>query len=142
MNDVLISNILETVKPEDTLYILGDFAFKKEDFEHYRGILEEACQLVFCQGNHDNKSMNYQLATDFKYNKMHYYLSHYAWQTWRPGTVMLHGHCHGSPLPLPSDSRQQWRWDVGVDTNWTDVYVDRYYPIPITAVEARIDATR
>jgi calcineurin-like phosphoesterase family protein len=79
--------------------------------------------------------MNYQLATDFNYNKTNFYVCHYPWLSWRPGTVMLHGHVHGNALTLPADSRQQWRYDVGVDVVWNH---ERYYPVSIHQIEEAI----
>ena len=139
MNGVLMANILETVKPTDTLHMLGDFAFRPETFRACRAYLEGACHVVWVKGNHDPKIMHDQLAVDFRYNKRHYYCCHYPWASWRPNTVMLHGHCHGNPLPEHPDSRQRMRFDVGVDTEWDG---RKYYPVAITQVEERIEETR
>jgi len=141
MNSVLLSNALEVVAPSDTLYVLGDFAFDRRVFEAYAASLDSACNVGFVQGNHDAKQavFDYGLASDFRHNHRHYYVCHYPWATWRPNTVMVHGHCHGKTVPLPADSRQQWRYDVGVDVDWTKYGVERYYPVPITAIEKRIE---
>jgi len=139
MDGVLIGNIMESVKPTDTLYILGDFALQRETFTAYRAMLGTACSLVFVKGNHDAKQLDYQLACDFKHNKRHYYCCHYPWQTWRPNTVMLHGHCHGNPIDLPKDTRQHMRFDVGVDTVWGG---RKYFPVSIEQVEGRIESAR
>lgn len=136
MNGALVGNILETVKQTDTLYVLGDFAFRPEVFAAYAALIESQCAVVWVHGNHDPKQRRDPLATDFKHAKHHFYACHYPWATWRPNTVMLHGHCHGSEVALPSDSRQQWRYDVGVDTEWDG---RRYYPVPIEAVLARME---
>jgi len=136
MNGVLFANILETVTPTDTLYVLGDFAFRPETFRAYAGFLEAACNVVWVKGNHDPKVMKAPLATDFRHNKRHYYLCHYPWASWRPNTVMLHGHCHGNVLQPHPDSRLQMRFDVGVDTEWGG---RRYYPVSIEQIERRID---
>lgn len=136
MDGVLIANILATVGPTDTLYVLGDFAFRPEVFAAYSALLEGVCKTVFLKGNHDPKNRHDPLALDFRHNKRHYYACHYPWATWRPNTAMLHGHCHGNPVPLPADSRQQWRYDVGVDTEWAG---RKYFPVAIELVEARIN---
>jgi calcineurin-like phosphoesterase family protein len=135
MNGALAANILETVKPTDTLYVLGDFAFRPEVFAAYAAMLESACTVVWVHGNHDPKQRRDPLAVDFKHAKHHFYLCHYPWATWRPNTVMLHGHCHGNHVPLPEDTRQQWRYDVGTDTEWEG---RRYYPVPVEAVLRRM----
>jgi calcineurin-like phosphoesterase family protein len=136
MNGILIGNILETVKQTDTLYVLGDFAFRPETFRAYAATLEAACDVVWVKGNHDPKAMHAPLAVDFRHNKRHYYLCHYPWASWRPRTVMLHGHCHGNPLAQNLDSRQQMRYDVGVDTVWEG---RKYYPVSIDMIERRIE---
>lgn len=138
MNGVLMGNILETVGPTDTLYILGDFAFKEPTFKAYRAMLKEACDVLFVHGNHDSKkwSGTDPLALDFRHNHRHYYCCHYPWQTWRPNTVMLHGHNHGNPIQLPQDTRQHMRYDVGVDTVWEG---RKYFPVSIEQIEARIE---
>lgn len=136
MNGVLIGNILETAQSTDTLYMLGDFAFRPDTFDAYAALLEQACTVVWLKGNHDPKKRHDPLAVDFRYNKRHWYLCHYPWATWRPNTVMLHGHCHGNPIPQNEDPRQQMRFDVGVDTEWSG---RRYYPVSIEQIERRIE---
>ena len=135
MNGALIDNILETVKQTDTLYVVGDFAFDAKMFNAYAYMLEIHCKTIFLQGNHDPKSRHHDLAIDFKAEHKHFYLCHFPWATWRPNTVMLHGHCHGKNLPLPLDSRLQWRYDVGIDTEWCG---RKYYPVPLEAVLERM----
>lgn len=140
MNGVLIGNILETVGKTDTLYVLGDFAFDPKVWMACADSILSACpDTHFFKGNHDPKRFDnwdkLPLALDFKHNKRRWYLCHYPWATWRPNTVMLHGHSHGNPLPLPADTRQHMRFDVGVDTEWDG---RKYYPVSIEAVERRI----
>lgn len=140
MNGVLIGNILESVAATDTLYVLGDFAFRRETFDAYRHALGAVCDVRILRGNHDSKqAYTSGLACDFRWNHRHFYLCHYPWQTWRPNTVMLHGHCHGNPLDLPKDSRQHMRYDVGVDVEWEG---RKFYPVSIEQVERRIEAGR
>jgi calcineurin-like phosphoesterase family protein len=135
MNGALVGNILETLAPTDTLYVLGDFAFRPEVFAAYAALLESHCRVVWVKGNHDPKQRRDPLAVDFKHAKHHFYCCHYPWATWRPNTVMLHGHCHGNRVELPSDPRQQWRFDVGVDTEWDG---RKYYPVSIEQVEKEL----
>ena len=139
MNSTLLANALETVRPGDTLYILGDFAFRPDTFKAYAAALESACTVVWIKGNHDPRVRHDPLACDFRWHKRHYYCCHYPWQTWRPNTVMLHGHCHGKPMELPQDTRQHMRFDVGVDTEWDR---RRYFPVSIEQIEARIESAR
>jgi len=138
MNSVLLANANAVLRPSDTLYVMGDFALQRDTFESYAASLRMFCGAVyFLRGNHDAKQAKIDgLAMEFKHNKRHYYLCHYPWQQWRPNTVMLHGHCHDNPIPLPSDPRQHMRFDVGVDTEWNG---RRYYPVSIEQIEERIN---
>jgi calcineurin-like phosphoesterase family protein len=133
MNSVLLANALETVRPTDELYVLGDFAFKPETFKAYAAALESACTVHWVKGNHDPKVRHDPLMLDFRHNKRHYYVAHYPLQSWRPNTVMIHGHSHGNPLAFPEDSRLQWRFDVGVDTEWSG---RKYFPVSTDQIEA------
>jgi calcineurin-like phosphoesterase family protein len=136
MNGVLMANIITTMGPTDTLYMLGDFAFRPESYRAHAAMLETLCKVVWVKGNHDPKVMKAPLAVDFRHNKRHYYLCHYPWASWRPRTVMLHGHCHGNALPQHPDSRQQMRYDIGVDTVWEG---RKYHPVSIEMVERCIE---
>jgi calcineurin-like phosphoesterase family protein len=140
MARILLQNIAETVKPKDTLYLLGDLAFDAHVFRAALLYLNSygITDVRIVKGNHDNKqaAKGYPLALEMTHNKRHYYLCHYPAATWRPNTVWLHGHCHGNPVPLPDDSRLHWRYDVGVDTEWDG---RRYFPVSIEQIEARIE---
>jgi len=125
------------VKSTDTLYILGDFAFRPNTFDDYYNMLYKHCNLVFTKGNHDPKRVHAQLADDFRYNRRHYYVCHYPWFSWQPNTVMLHGHSHGNALPEHPDTRLRMRFDVGVDTTWGG---RKYFPVSIEQIEERIGA--
>lgn len=136
MNSMLMSNMLETVGRKDTLYVLGDFAFRPDTHLTYSSALSAYCNTIFIQGNHDAKKFHHKLADDFRWNKKHYYVCHYPWATWRPNTVMLHGHTHGSQAAMPWDTRLQWRYDVGVDVEWGG---RKYFPVSIEQVEEKMN---
>ena len=130
MNGALLCNIAETVEPTDTLYVLGDTCLDMREHEGYRAFIESLCEtVVWVKGNHDPKPFKAPLAVDFKWNRHHYYCCHYPWASFRPNTVMLHGHCHGDPAPLVDDPRQANRFDVGVDV-WD------YRPVSIEQIAA------
>jgi calcineurin-like phosphoesterase family protein len=130
MNAKLLDNIASTVGPNDTLYVLGDTCFDMQKYCMYRAAVAELChEVVWIKGNHDPKQDHSPLAVDFKWNRHHYYCCHYPWASFRPNTVMLHGHCHGNPAPLVDDPRQANRFDVGVDV-WD------YRPVSIEQIEA------
>lgn len=121
MNKILIDNINETVNKDDTLYILGDFAFKKS--QHKIGtIIEELssikCKVVLIVGNHDKEWLNserfklWNESADGKIKRIEVYdyleiydngiyvvLSHYPIEIWNHkhhGAIHLHGHTHGT----------------------------------------------
>lgn len=135
MNSVLFSNILRTISPQDELYVLGDFAWRPDTFKTYAAALEALCKVHWVKGNHDPKVRHDPLALDLRYNKRHYYVCHYPWQSFRPNTVMLHGHVHARDIGISEDTRQHMRFDVGVDTEWGG---RKYFPVSIEQIEARI----
>lgn len=130
MNESLIRNWNAIVKPEDTVYHLGDFGFGKvEQLWRIRQRLHGNICLI--TGNHD------RLVGDSAFDRMFgfvmpYYeqkiedeemdhrqtivMCHYAFEVWNKrhfGSWHLHGHSHGT-LHSPD---YQARLDVGVDSN-------------------------
>jgi calcineurin-like phosphoesterase family protein len=128
MNTVLTENWNSIIKPEDTIYHLGDFAFKskngcKEILKHLNG------NIVLIKGNHDNsdtlkafRSFNFPIydyleldVSDEEIGNQTICLFHYPILFWRGkamGTWHLFGHMHGSY----HDSRLHIaQIDVGVD---------------------------
>jgi len=78
----------EVVKPEDTVYILGDLALGQNENEWDNIFYDLNGNIFFIQGNHDTNRrisiyqaryiMNYLGAASFwKYGKKSFYLSHY-----------------------------------------------------------------
>jgi calcineurin-like phosphoesterase family protein len=131
MNAAMIANWNAVVQPEDHVFHLGDFAMAgpKGSLEILRQ-LQGHKHLVF--GNHDVKLRNApdvlrQFATthdtiqikvlDPTANPRDQYqritLCHFAYRTWHKahyGAWNLHGHSHGSLIPLGK------QLDVGVDS--------------------------
>jgi len=108
MDDIIIGSINDTVLPNDTLYILGDFSFVK-DFELLREYRERMnCKHIhFIKGNHDYFSdREYRTVFEFvgyyeevKFNKIKFVLCHYPMVSWNAsshGSIMCHGHCHSN----------------------------------------------
>ena len=106
MDRVLINNWNRVVKPEDTVFILGDFCWDKED--RWIEILKQLKgnkQLI--KGNHDLKSMSKQLRSMFQdvkdYKEItdegrrvimcHYPMPFYR-ADYNPDVYMLYGHVH------------------------------------------------
>ena len=131
MDEALITNYNAVVKPGDTLYHLGDFAFAETS---------RVCNILrrlngnkhFIRGNHD-KSVQGDALGYFSFVKDYHELKiktpvrqkivlcHYPFETWNAGhhgTWHLHGHTHRN-LKTSKNIR---RWDVGVDSN-------NYFPV-------------
>ena len=119
MNEEMIRLWNETVDTKDTVYLLGDFAFTNtKGVEALVKRLNGHIHWIW--GNHDESMKN---ANGFvwsghykevKVDKQKFILSHYPMLSWNgsgKGSIMLHGHCHGSL----KDDETQLRMDVGVD---------------------------
>ena len=103
MNTTLIENFNKRVKDNDTVYILGDFAWK--GFDHLVYSLNG--QKHYIKGNHDKNRMD-QCKTAFEsmgdYKKIVIegqviILCHYPFREWEGmyrGSWHLHGHTHGT----------------------------------------------
>ena len=116
MDDTIIKNINAVVQPQDTLYHLGDFAFR--DVCNYRRRIH--CQTIhFIMGNHDKfKTEDRKCFSSIHqmhqihYNKQTIVLNHYGMRVWNKshhGSIHLFGHSHGELPPLGKSM------DVGVD---------------------------
>lgn len=130
MNDALVINWLRSVKPNDTVYFLGDFIFSV-DKETIGQVITSmrAKEVHFIAGNHDvhlraatrEKFTTYSDYKEITVNDstvpggiQHIVLSHYPMLSWNKsfyGSWMLHGHCHGNLGEDPNALRV----DVGVD---------------------------
>jgi calcineurin-like phosphoesterase family protein len=121
MNDALIKRWNFTVNPEDTIWFLGDFGWSgpsnyiKDIFRKLNGT---KCLVV---GNHDDRIKEIQKLPWNRIERLFTYkegdaraeLCHYPLMSWKSsayGTLMLHGHSHGS-LPKTHPNRI----DVGCD---------------------------
>lgn len=127
MNYQIIKNINAAVKPEDTLFILGDVAFEKKVL--FESMAEIKCKKVLLVGNHDNwRTFNvlqqekliesYHDTLMVKYNGISIWLSHYphlAWDKQIYGAYHLYGHVHGRFANEPN--KNGLSMDVGVDCN-------------------------
>lgn len=105
MNEYLIDHWNSLVSPEDTIYSLGDFSFAGK--EKTRAILDRLNgNKVFILGNHcyQMRSLYAEYGDVYDYKEVKHegvkvVLHHYpiaAWNGQGRGSVMLHGHCHGS----------------------------------------------
>lgn len=147
MNETLIKNINETVKPSDTLYVLGDLSYrgKKSDVEDM--VRKIRCRnIILCKGNHDRRydESIFKELTDYKEicvntngtNNRLVTLMHYPIEDWKNrkhGSIHLHGHVHsnGSYNDLMRDNGI-YRYDVGVDAN-------NYRPVSLDEILVHMD---
>lgn len=127
MNDGLVARWNDVVKPNDTVWVLGDFAFTNID--HIKEILERLNgNIHMVLGNHDHEIIKYrnQLLNsglvkeicDYKELRMYgqkICLFHFAQRTWNAahhGAWHLFGHTHGTMEPYGRSV------DVGVDSSY------------------------
>jgi calcineurin-like phosphoesterase family protein len=122
MNDAIFNSINNAVKPEDTLYILGDFCFKGGKSTDYRSRI--ICQDVhLILGNHDKeKDFGPDFSSVSVYKEINWcnqliVMCHYPMRTWNKshrGSWMLYGHVHGG-LNQEDVLSNSFTLDVGVD---------------------------
>lgn len=127
MDETMIRLWNENVKPGDTVWTLGDFAFLKLDkIENLIRRLNGNIHITL--GNHDQEIRKnrrrlldegfFKEIVDYKELKMdgqHLVLCHYPMRQWNRshhGAYQLFGHVHGGLEPLNTSV------DVGVDSTW------------------------
>lgn len=136
MNQLLIDCWNERIKPDDTVYHLGDFAFCNKT-KRREVIAQLNGNKYLVRGNHDPDRSDWWVEAGFMWARDYYnlrqnivyeddegnnqqytqqiVLCHFpilSWDNMARGSWHLHGHCHGS-LPMT----RMMRLDVGVDTN-------------------------
>ncbi|HEX8561944.1 MAG TPA: phosphoesterase [Flavobacterium sp.] len=134
MNETMITRWNEKVKPEDTVYHIGDFSLMSSG--KTRKIIQQLNgKICLIAGNHESSARD--CASDFEWIKDYYELTvddqdahngkrfivlfHYAMRVWNAshyGTWHLYGHSHGD---LPDDPNSL-SIDVGVD-------IHNFYPL-------------
>jgi len=164
MNEAIVERWNEVVKPNDTIYNLGDFAMNDVDaaisyIQRLNG------NIMWIAGNHDSKmkidkilgacweqELSYAGYADMlKIHKFNFYLSHYPTLTsnmddigLRHRVISLHGHTHQNTNFLYPDN--PFIYHVGVDShncypvNIEEVITDiknRYYEISRLGIERR-----
>jgi len=142
MDEALIKNWNKVVKPKDTVYHLGDFAFG--NIFKYRVRLNGKLHLIL--GNHDRlKREDYSLFDSVSdYLKIKHYgqkiiLCHYPihyWDCCHYGSWHLFGHVHGVHTN-PGKSK-----DITVDRiNFTPISFDELKPI-MEGLEQHVDYSK
>lgn len=140
MNNALMKNWNKVVKPGDTVYHLGDFAFEKQtDVRARCAFLNGQKHLIL--GNHDKEIVKHrnkllecgafasiQEYKEIKYEDRKFVLFHYGMRVWNKshhGSIHLYGHSHGS---LPPHGLSV---DVGVDSK---EITSEYRPVSIEEI--------
>ncbi len=139
MNDAMIQNINRVVKPNDTMYVIGDFVWWGGSDEQ----IANFCRKINCKnlhlviGNHDepilDKLKPHFVSGDYLKEIRHaqrtIVMCHYAMRTWNQshrGSFHLYGHSHGQ---LPDDPHS-YSFDVGVDChNFKPLSIEEVFEI-------------
>lgn len=131
MNYIMIENWQKTVKPEDTVYFLGDFSWDIEKGVKIWERLNGTKNLI--RGNHDDKFIAelYRKGTfskifdifELHHNKTIITMCHYPMVCWNRShfnAPLLFGHVHGGKIPLSGKVL-----DVSVENiNYTPISID------------------
>lgn len=134
MNELLIKEWNNTVKKQDTIYILGDLSFgNKIETEKLLNKLNGKKFLIL--GNHDKslkgleryfEDVSQIKEAKFTNNQFPFInieepfcveMCHFPLLTWnrrQHGTINIHGHCHGSICNY-NDETKELRVDIGYD---------------------------
>ena len=138
MNETLIANYNSLVSKKDTVYLLGDLTQKLEPQEANSLLSRLNGKKTLLLGNHDKyykyDAKIFKEMCDYKYltdKKVPIALMHYpilAWNRYRHGSMMLHGHIH-STGEYNERNRVEGirRYDVGVDAN-------HFYPVSLDEI--------
>lgn len=123
MREVIIREWNITIKPEDTVYILGDVAFTNA--KTAVGILNRLNgNKILIKGNHDRKLLkdihfvnafvsvhDYLQIKSEDYNFILFHYPIWEWDQCHRDYIHLHGHVHGKPTGIPGRIL-----DVGLDS--------------------------
>lgn len=155
MDAHLISKINEYVKPGDTLYHLGDFAFNRRSLDVYYNIRKQIkCKTIhFVFGNHDDtleqkrdhlekifaSYPEYLKEIDANHQRIvccHYSLA--VWNKSHKGAWNLYGHSHAEAEDYLNKAFPSRRaMDVGVDNAYK--LLGEYRPFSFDEIKAIMD---
>ena len=143
MDSALTSNWNIRVKPEDEVYILGDFTMRPAE-EAHEYLTRLNGRKYFIRGNHDKFLNSFELyADDFKWVKDYHVLKafgyrfvlfHYPileWDGFFRNSIHLYGHIHNNEISTGRAKAQGGQmFNVGVD-------VTGFVPVSINEVIKR-----
>lgn len=102
MNATLVRNWNSVVSPEDTVYHLGDFAWKNHNF----WLSQLKGQIIKVQGNHDPENWSpFMILEEKELWAKWFVLCHYPMEDWNgryKGNIHLHAHTHHRDFRRPA----------------------------------------
>ena len=148
MDAVLTNNWNSTVKPDDDIYILGDFTMRPAVVAH-KYLSQLNGRKYFIKGNHDKflkgnafrpYEQDFEWIKDYHvlhFEKRRFVLFHFPiaeWDQFFRNSIHLYGHVHNSTT---SGKRltfleKECAFNVGVDVN-------NYYPVSIYEIIAKAE---
>ena len=120
MNETLVQNWNNVVANDDTVYVLGDFAWKYP----FTRVEQLNGKKIFIIGGHD-KGLKGEKLLEMKIGEQWFILCHYPLYSWNKeyyGSIHLHGHNHNNPIEYKRN-----RINVGVDV-WD------FYPVSLDEI--------
>lgn len=148
-DQVLVETWNSFVKPQDVVFVLGDFSFyeAKKTTNILRSLIG---QKTLIKGNHDKNSrlkdvLGWSRVLTYHEQRIeedHIILSHFPFMSWNRmhrGSYHLHGHSHGS-MRYPGDLAQSRILDVGIDH--TNARVGLYRPLEWSEIKDSLSGRR
>jgi calcineurin-like phosphoesterase family protein len=146
-DEVLDDEWRTVVKPQDVVFVLGDFSFYKASKTD--AILKGLPgQKWLIKGNHDSSKENAKVTSWHKITSREerrlngdlFVLDHHPILSWRDahwGSYHLHGHCHGN-MKYPEMLQNSRIMDVGVDA--IAARFGKYRPISLDEVVSLLES--
>lgn len=135
MNESMFAALRESVRPTDTLAVVGDMCVTKDEdrISSWMAQLPQCSQRILIRGNHDMRPVCEHAGWDLVCDqlevrvrdetgkKWRVFLNHYPMYSWNgsgKGSLNLHGHTHGNVSGFGMWRNKELiggRCDVGVD---------------------------
>lgn len=145
-DETLIKNWNDTVKPDDEIYILGDFTMSRKGKDANALLSRLNGKKYLINGNHEHylndpefDMSNYEWVKDYfelRYNKIQFVLFHYPileWNGFFQKSLHLYGHVHNTREDYFKSTLDPRAINVGVDL------ID-FKPIAITTLVEYLDS--